>query len=102
MLSTIVGKAVQLSGTEAGAIYVFDNRQHKFHLRAIYGMDREFRRVKTVVSKSAVFRLPCMDRALQRNRCTSVFLMARGKHLVGVPKVPQCGGRDSGRSMLLH
>ena len=41
VLSTIVGKAVQLSGTEAGAIYVFDNRQHKFHLRATYGMDRE-------------------------------------------------------------
>ena len=41
VLSTIVGKAVQLSGTEAGAIYVFDNRQHKFHLRATYGMDQE-------------------------------------------------------------
>jgi GAF domain-containing protein len=41
VLSTIVGKAVRLSGTEAGAIYVFDNRQHKFHLRATYGMDRE-------------------------------------------------------------
>src|SRR5262249_15308377 len=27
VLSTIVAKAVQLSGTEAGAIYVFDDRQ---------------------------------------------------------------------------
>jgi hypothetical protein len=35
-----------------------------------------------------------MDRALQRNSRTNVFLMARGKHPVGVPKVPQCGGRD--------
>ena len=41
VLSTIVAKAVQLSGTEAGAIYVFDNRQRQFHLRATYGMDRE-------------------------------------------------------------
>jgi two-component system, NtrC family, sensor kinase len=41
VLSTIVAKAVQLSGTEAGAIYVFDNAQREFHLRATYGMDQE-------------------------------------------------------------
>ena len=41
VLSTIVAKAVQLSGTEAGAIYVFDNLQREFHLRATYGMDQE-------------------------------------------------------------
>ena len=41
VLSTIVAKATQLSGTDAGAIYVFDDAQHEFHLRATYGMDRE-------------------------------------------------------------
>ena len=41
VLSTIVAKAVQLSGTEAGAIYVFDDRQREFCLRATYGMDQE-------------------------------------------------------------
>ena len=41
VLSTIVTKAVQLSGTEAGAIYVFDDLQRQFHLRATYGMDQE-------------------------------------------------------------
>jgi signal transduction histidine kinase/DNA-binding response OmpR family regulator len=41
VLSTIVAKAVQLSGTEAGAIYVFDEVDREFHLRATYGMDRE-------------------------------------------------------------
>ena len=41
VLSTIVAKAVQLSGTEAGAIYVFDHGQREFHLRATYGMDQE-------------------------------------------------------------
>ena len=41
VLSTIVAKAVQLSGTEAGAIYVFDNSQREFYLRATYGMDQE-------------------------------------------------------------
>jgi GAF domain-containing protein len=41
VLSTIVANAVQLSGTEAGAIYVFDEVQREFHLRATYGMDQE-------------------------------------------------------------
>jgi signal transduction histidine kinase len=41
VLSTIVAKAAQLSGTEAGAIYVFDDQRREFHLRATYGMDQE-------------------------------------------------------------
>jgi GAF domain-containing protein/anti-sigma regulatory factor (Ser/Thr protein kinase) len=41
VLSTIVAKAVQLSGTEAGAIYVFDELQREFHLRATFGMEQE-------------------------------------------------------------
>jgi GAF domain-containing protein len=39
VLNTIVAKATQLSGTEAGAIYVFDQTVQEFHLRATYGMD---------------------------------------------------------------
>jgi len=39
VLNTIVAKAAQLSGTEAGAIYVFDDAAQEFHLRATYGMD---------------------------------------------------------------
>src|SRR6201987_6232356 len=41
VLSTIVAKAVQLSGTEAGAIYVFDDGQRALRLRATYGMGQE-------------------------------------------------------------
>jgi len=41
VLSTIVANAVQLSDTEAGAIYVFDDQQREFRLRATYGMDQE-------------------------------------------------------------
>jgi signal transduction histidine kinase len=41
VLSTIVAKAVQLSGTEAGAIYVFNEVQPELQLRATYGMDQE-------------------------------------------------------------
>ena len=39
VLTTIVAKATQLSGTEAGAIYVFDDAEQAFQLRATYGLD---------------------------------------------------------------
>jgi two-component system, NtrC family, sensor kinase len=41
VLSTIVTKAVQLSNTEAGAIYVFDEHDREFNLRATYGMEQD-------------------------------------------------------------
>ena len=41
VLTTIVAKATQLSGTEAGAIYVFDEGKRAFRLRATYGMSEE-------------------------------------------------------------
>ncbi len=42
VLSTIVAKAVQLSGTEAGTIYVFEATSGEFLSRANYGMTDEF------------------------------------------------------------
>ena len=33
VLDTIVARATQLSGTEAAAIYVFDNADRQFHAR---------------------------------------------------------------------
>jgi len=41
VLSTIVAKAVQLSGTEAGAIYVFEEAQQLFRLRATFGFSED-------------------------------------------------------------
>src|SRR5262249_10837640 len=41
VLTTIVTNATQLSGTEAGAIYVFDKLQNEFRLRSTYGMSDE-------------------------------------------------------------
>ena len=38
VLTTIVGRAVQLSHTDAGAIYVFDEESKEFRLHATYGM----------------------------------------------------------------
>ncbi len=41
VLTTIVGRAVQLSRTDAGTIYVFDEERKEFKLRATYGMSEE-------------------------------------------------------------
>ena len=38
VLTTIVGRAVQLSRTDAGAIYVFDDERKEFRLHATFGM----------------------------------------------------------------
>ena len=67
VLSTIVAKAAQLSGTEAGAIYVFDEASQEFQLRATYGMDdamiaaikdRHVRIGETAVGEAAEQRTP--------------------------------------------
>ena len=39
VLTTIVGKAVQLSDTDAGAIYEYVDAKEEFELRSAYGMD---------------------------------------------------------------
>ena len=39
VLSTIITKAAQLSGTEAGTIFVYDEATREFYFRASYGMD---------------------------------------------------------------
>jgi signal transduction histidine kinase len=41
VLSTIVAKAVQLSSTDSGVIYVFDEPDQTFRVRATYGLDEE-------------------------------------------------------------
>jgi signal transduction histidine kinase len=67
VLTTIVAKAVQLSGTEAGTIYTFDEARQEFRLRATHGMDEAMvaairgRRIgagETAVGKAAAERVP--------------------------------------------
>ena len=41
VLSTIVRHAVQLSGTDCGIIYEYDEATQEFHLRASYQMEEE-------------------------------------------------------------
>jgi signal transduction histidine kinase len=42
VLTTIIAKAVELSGTEAGTIYTFDEVRREFRSRASHGMDEAF------------------------------------------------------------
>ena len=65
VLSTIIANAVQLSGTEAGTIYVFDETSQEFQVHASYGMDeslitalkdRHIRLGETMVSQAALQR----------------------------------------------
>ena len=68
VLSTIVAKAVQLSGTDAGTIWVFAEKSQEFRLRASYGMDAALVAgvkghpirlgEKTVVDQAALQRMP--------------------------------------------
>jgi signal transduction histidine kinase len=41
VLNTIVAKAVDLTGTDAGAIYVYDEQSEQFKLRSTHGMSEE-------------------------------------------------------------
>src|SRR5262245_12382279 len=41
VLVTIIATAMQISGTEAGAIYVFDEAEREFQLRTTFGMSAE-------------------------------------------------------------
>jgi signal transduction histidine kinase len=67
VLTTIVAKAVQLSDTEAGTIYTFDQSHQEFRLRATHGMDeamiaairdRGIRVGETAIGKAAAQRAP--------------------------------------------
>ena len=67
VLTAIVSKAVQLSGTEAGTIYTFDVSSQEFRLRATHGMDEAMvaairdRRIgigETAIGKAATQRAP--------------------------------------------
>jgi GAF domain-containing protein/DNA-binding response OmpR family regulator len=50
VLTTIVSRAVQLSGTDAGAIYEYDEGAEAFHLRATQNLPQEFLDVARVTA----------------------------------------------------
>jgi len=97
VLATIVAKAVQLSGTDAGTIYVFEEASHDFHLRASYGMDQglvdavkghQLRLGETLVSQAALQRKPVQLPDIQRDSSSlvlDVILRAGFRALLAIP-----------------
>jgi GAF domain-containing protein len=97
VLSTIVTKAVQLSGTEAGTIYVFDEASQKFRLRASYGMDdaliaaikgRHIHMGETVISQAALQGRPVQIPDAQHDSSSlvlDVILRAGFRALLTIP-----------------
>jgi signal transduction histidine kinase len=86
VLTTIVAKATQLSSTEAGAIYVFDDANQEFRLRATYGLDdaavaeirdRHIRIGKTAIGEAAVRRMPLQIPDIQDDPSTTLDIIVR-------------------------
>jgi GAF domain-containing protein len=96
MLTTIVTKAAQLSGTEAGTIYTFDESRQEFRLRATYGMDAAIiAKIKdqyiqlgdTVLGRTAASRMPIQIADVQKDPSAALDVIQRAgfRALLTVP-----------------
>jgi signal transduction histidine kinase len=96
VLTTIVSKAVQLSGTEAGTIYTFDELSQRFQLRATHGMDEEMVAAirdrgigisETAIGKAAAQRAPIQiaDALEDASSVLDVIVQAGFRALLIVP-----------------
>jgi signal transduction histidine kinase len=96
VLTTIVAKATQLSHTEAGAIYVFDDASREFRLRATYGMDdtiiaeirdRHIHLSETAIGRAVEQRMPIQvpDIRSEPSAVLDVIVRAGFRALLTVP-----------------
>jgi GAF domain-containing protein len=96
MLTTIVTKAAQLSGTEAGTIYTFDESRQEFRLRATYGMDDAIiAKIKdqyiqlgdTVLGRTAASRMPIQIADVKKDPSAALDVIQRAgfRALLTVP-----------------
>ena len=96
VLTTIVAKAVQLSGTEAGTIYTFDESRQEFRLRATNGMgetmiaairDRRIGVGETAIGKAAAERTPIQiaDTLKDTSLVLDIVVQAGFRALLTVP-----------------
>jgi signal transduction histidine kinase len=99
VLTTIVSRAVQLSGTDAGAIYEYDDKTGEFHLRATRNLDEgivealratPLRFGEGVVGRVAETRQPVQisdiaDEGAYQSRLRDVLVSAGYRALLAVP-----------------
>jgi two-component system NtrC family sensor kinase len=86
VLNTIVAKATQLSNTEAGAIYVFDDANQQFVLQATYGLDdtiaaelreRRIRLGEAAISDAVERRIPLQVPDIQNDPAATIDIIVR-------------------------
>lgn len=86
VLNTIVAKATQLSNTEAGAIYVFDDARQEFRLQATYGLsdeivaeikERNIRLGQTAISEAVEQRKPIQIADIQQDPAAAIDAIVR-------------------------
>jgi signal transduction histidine kinase len=86
VLTTIVAMATQLSSTEAGAIYVFDDANQEFRLRATYGLDEaivaelrdsHIRIGETAISEAIERRMPIQIPDVQNDPSATLDVIVR-------------------------
>jgi GAF domain-containing protein len=86
VLTTIVAKATQLSRTEAGAIYVFDDANQEFRLRSTYGLDdavvaelrdSHIRMGETAISDAVEQRIPIQIADVQNDPSATLDVIVR-------------------------
>ena len=70
VLFTIVSRAVELSGTEAGTIYEFDEQQKELLLRSTYGMSAEL--IEAIRDQHLGVGEPIMNRAVARRDAVQI------------------------------
>ncbi len=99
VLTTIVAKASEISSTEAGTIYVFDDAAQEFRLRATYGMDdtiiaaikdRHVRIGESAIGRAAEQRQPIQIPDVQSHpsgRVLDVIVRAGFRALLVVPLI---------------
>src|ERR1700730_5981064 len=96
VLTTIIANATQLSNTEAGAIYVFDDASREFRLRATYGMDdaiiaairdRHIHLGETAIGRAVEQRMPIQVPDIQSDPSSVLDVIARAgfRALLTVP-----------------
>ena len=103
VLSTIIAKAVQLSGTEAGTIYVFDETSQEFQVHASYGMDevlvaaikeRRIRLGEMMISEAVLQRRPMQLADVTQDTSTLVADIIRRAGFRAVLAVPLLGAEQ--------
>ena len=76
VLTTIIAKAVELSGTEAGTIYTFDEVRREFRSRASHGMD------ETLVAAMRDQRIAAGETAVGRAAAQRVPIQIPDVHII--------------------